>query len=372
MPTPAVAYLTHYHGAAAGIVISASHNPAEDNGFKLFRHDGYKLNDQEELALEECMFGLEDKVLLRPRGVNLGVSASLPHALDSYIEAVLQTVPGLLLEGIHIVIDCANGAAFESTPRILERLGATLSIFHYAPDGMNINQECGSTHGAELQRLTLASQAHLGISHDGDADRLLLCDEQGHLIDGDAILAMTALEALKNHQLAHETLVTTVMSNCGLDDCLRAAGGRVLRTAVGDRHVIDAMQKGGFNIGGEQSGHLIFRNHSSTGDGIIAALQVLSLMVKKNQPLSTLRQCLKKYPQAQRNLRIKEKLPLHFLREEIPLIHEVETQLQDQGRLLLRYSGTEPLLRLLIEGRDEIWINQMANQIIDMLQHVAK
>jgi len=370
VPTPAVACLTRYHGAEAGIVISASHNPAEDNGLKLFGHDGYKLNDQEERDLETVMLSLDDHALPRPTGALVGSTNILAKPLDPYMSGVLQSVPGLCLEGMRIAVDCANGAAHESTPAILQQLGATLFLFHNTPNGMNINEACGSTHSKELQRLTLASKAHLGISHDGDADRVLLCDEQGNLVDGDEILAMTALEALKKGTLNHQTLVTTIMSNFGLDDCLKASGGKVLRTAVGDRHVIEAMQHGDFMIGGEQSGHLIFREHSTTGDGIIAALQVLKLMASTNQPLSSLRQCLKKYPQAQRCLRIKERRPLDILCKEIPLIQEVEKKLDAQGRLLIRYSGTEPLLRLLIEGRDERVINAMADKLIEQLSVV--
>jgi phosphoglucosamine mutase len=367
IPTPAVALLTRHHHAQAGIVISASHNPAEDNGLKLFGGDGYKLDDEKELYLEELMFSLEARVPQRPIGADLGICSFLPNPLESYITAVLKSVPTLSLKGIRIAVDCAHGAASESTPRILEALGATLFLFHNTPNGLNINEGCGSTHGEELQRLTLESQAHLGIAHDGDADRLLLCDAEGNLVDGDEILAMTALDALKQKKLRHQTLVTTIMSNFGLDTCLEAAGGKVLRTPVGDRYVIEAMKREGFNIGGEQSGHLIFHDHSTTGDGIIAALQVLRLMTEKKQSLSLLRKCLIKYPQAQRHLRIKEKLAIDVLHEKIPLIEEVEKQLQGQGRLLLRYSGTEPLLRLLIEGRDAFFINQAADKIIQEL-----
>jgi phosphoglucosamine mutase len=367
VPTPAVALLTRQHKAQAGIVISASHNPAEDNGLKLFGSDGYKLDDEEELHLEKLMFSSEIEDLLRPTGADIGICSPLANPLDSYITAVLKSVPSISLKGMRIAVDCAHGAASESTPRILEELGATLFTFHNTPDGLNINKGCGSTHGEELQRLTLESQAHLGIAHDGDADRLLLCDEQGNLIDGDEILAMTALDALKQKKLAHQTVVTTIMSNCGLDACLEAAGGKILRTPVGDRYVIEAMKRGGFNIGGEQSGHLIFHDHSTTGDGIVAALQVLRLMAEKKQPLSLLRTCLTKYPQAQRNLRVEEKIPLSLLREKIPFITKIENQLQGKGRLLLRYSGTESLLRLLIEGEDQVFINHAADEITQLL-----
>jgi phosphoglucosamine mutase len=367
IPTPAVALLTRELGAQGGIVISASHNHAADNGLKVFGSDGYKLQDAQEEEIEQCILtSVIDSV--RPTGAEIGVGHLLPDALDRYVASVIASVPSLSLEGIRITVDAANGAAFESTPRILKELGATLFLFHTSPDGMNINKNCGSTHGEELRRITLESKAHLGIAHDGDADRLLLCDEEGNLVDGDEILAITALEALEQGKLAHQTVVATIMSNFGLDDCLKAAGGNVLRTAVGDRHVIEAMQQGGFNIGGEQSGHLIFHDHSTTGDGIVAALQVLDVMVKKQQPLSLLRACLKKYPQAQRHLRVHSKPSLFSLKEAIPLLGEIEKQLDGKGRLLLRYSGTEPLLRLLIEGRDKVFINDAADKIMEALK----
>ena len=232
---------------------------------------------------------------------------------------------------------------------------------------MNINEGCGSTHGEEISRLVKETGAHIGISHDGDADRLVLCDEQGEIVDGDEILAMTALDALRRGTLAGKTLVATVMSNFGLDESIAAAGGKVLRTAVGDRYVVEAMREGNFSIGGEQSGHLIFRDHGTTGDGLLAALQVLRIMTESGKPLSELRRCLKKYPQAQRNLRVKEKPPLDSLTEVTALVSETETALSGKGRVLLRYSGTEPKIRLLIEGPDEAMINEAADRIAEVL-----
>jgi phosphoglucosamine mutase len=232
---------------------------------------------------------------------------------------------------------------------------------------MNINEGCGSTHAEEISRLVKKSGSQIGISHDGDADRLVLCDEKGEIVDGDEILAMTALDALTRGTLAGKTLVATVMSNFGLDECLAAAGGKVLRTAVGDRYVVEAMREGNFSIGGEQSGHLIFRDHGTTGDGLLAALQVLRIMTESGKPLSELRRCLKKYPQAQRNLRVKEKPPLESLLEVAALIEETERSLDGKGRVLLRYSGTEPKVRLLIEGPDEEMITAAADRIAEAL-----
>lgn len=367
LPTPGVAVLTQQLGACAGIVISASHNPAEDNGIKIFRGDGYKLNDIQEKKLEALFFSPEIEQQ-RPTGAALGISFCLPQAVATYVAAVRASTPNLSLEGMRIAVDLANGAAFETTPRILKELGAEVILFHATPDGMNINAGCGSTHGKEIRRLTMASQAHLGLAHDGDADRLLLCDEKGNLVDGDEILAMTALAALQHGKLANNTLVATTMSNFGLDECLQAAGGKVLRTAVGDRYVIEAMMEGNFNIGGEQSGHLIFRDYNTTGDAMIAALQVLQLMVTQKKPLSELRTCLKKYPQAQRNIRVEKKPPLESLTAVNTLIAEVEKILDGKGRVLLRYSGTEPLLRLLMEGRDESFINQQCDKIEEKIK----
>lgn len=351
LPTPGVALLTREEKAAAGIMISASHNPAEDNGLKLFCGDGTKFDDAAESQMETLMFQ-ESNDSERLIGNEIGIIKTLSTAKDRYIAACKKTVPFLSLTGCSIALDMANGAASETTPKILCDLGATVHLFHTTPDGMNINLQCGSTHGEEISRLVEKTGAQLGLAHDGDADRLLLCDEEGSLIDGDELLAMIGLAALRAGTLKKKTLVATVMSNFGLDETLAAAGGKVLRTPVGDRYVMEAMLQHDLNIGGEQSGHLIFRDHSTTGDGLVAALQILQLMQETKQPLSLLRRCLKKYPQAQRNLRVKEKKSLKELRSTIPLIGQIEKELEGQGRLLLRYSGTEPLLRLLVEGKE--------------------
>lgn len=366
LPTPAIAHLTREEKADAGIVISASHNPAKDNGLKIFRGDGYKLDDALEQRLEQLILTPEIDTI-RPIGTDLGKTLLLTDALDRYVEAAKKSVPSLSLSGFKIALDCAHGASCHSSPRILEELGAKIFPFYSEPNGAHINDVCGSMHPKEISRLTLSSAAHLGISHDGDADRLILCDEEGHILDGDEILAITALHALRSGTLSKNTLVATVMSNFGLDECLASAGGKVLRTPVGDRHVIEAMLKNDLNIGGEQSGHLIFRDYSTTGDGIIAALQVLQIMEQSGKSLSELKHCLKKYPQAQRHLCIKEKPPLESLEEVMLLVKKIEQDLLGHGRVLLRYSGTEPLIRLLIEGPDEVFINKQADEIIKAL-----
>ncbi len=362
VPTPAVACLVRELGADGGVVISASHNPAADNGLKLFGGDGYKFDDAVQERLEELILSTEIDVE-RPVEGNVGTMEHIPDASELYEALAAESVPGMSLHGLRIVVDCANGASYRTTPAVLRKLGATLSVFHAESDGMNINRECGSTHPEEISRLVRETEAHIGISHDGDADRLLLCDERGEVLDGDELLAMTGLDALRRGTLAGKTLVATVMSNLGLDEVIAAGGGKVIRTAVGDRYVVEAMRAGNFSVGGEQSGHMIFRDHGTTGDGLIAALQILRIMTESGRPLSELRRVLKKYPQAQRNLRVKEKPPIDSLKEVSSLVGETESALAGKGRLLLRYSGTEPKVRLLIEGADEAMINEWADKI---------
>ena len=364
IPTPAVACLVRELGADGGVVLSASHNPAEDNGLKLFGSDGYKLNDALEERMEQLI--LNDEIDgIRPTGNEIGTVAEIIDAQHRYGIMAKASIAGMSLQGLRITLDCANGSAFQTTPNVLRDLGATLVLFHTTPDGLNINDACGSTHPDEISRLVRQTHTQIGISHDGDADRLVLCDELGEIVDGDEILAMTALDALQRGTLRGNTLVATVMSNFGLDECLAAAGGRVLRTAVGDRYVVEAMRKGNFSIGGEQSGHLIFRDYGTTGDGLLAALQVLRIMTETRRPLSELRRVLKKYPQAQRNLRVRKKPPLDSpsLKEVTALVAATEACLAGKGRVLLRYSGTEPKIRLLIEGPDEAMISAAANEI---------
>jgi len=362
IPTPAVACLVRALKADGGIVLSASHNPAEDNGLKVFGSDGYKLDDQQEERLEQLILSGEiDSV--RPFGACIGTASEIADPLRRYADIAKASAPGMSLHGILIALDTANGASVGTTPQVLRDLGATVALFHASPDGMNINEGCGSTHPEVIRRLVLETGAQIGISHDGDADRVVLCDELGEIVDGDEILAMTAIDALKRGTLAGRTLVATIMSNLGLDECIAKAGGRVLRTVVGDRYVVEAMREGDFSIGGEQSGHLIFREHGTTGDGLLAALQVLRIMTESGCPLSNLRQVLKKYPQAQRNIPVREKPPLESLPEVVALISSAEAALGGKGRILLRYSGTEPKVRLLVEGPEEIAINIAADRI---------
>ncbi len=363
LPTPGTAYITRSLRADAGIVLSASHNPYEDNGIKFFRHDGYKLDDEVEQRIEDLVFSGEIENI-RPTAGQIGRARRIDDALGRYVEYAKQSFPrGLTLDGMRIAVDVANGAAYKSTPCILRELGADAIIAHNTPNGRNINRDCGSTHPEEIQRIVKETKAQVGISHDGDADRVLLCDENGDVVDGDEIMAIAALDFIKRGRLAQNTLVATVMSNFGLDETLKKHEGRVLRTKVGDRYVIEAMMKQDLNVGGEQSGHMIFRDFSTTGDGIVSALQILRIMSETGKPLSELKRCLSKYPQAQRNMKVREKPPLEQLPDVLKLVAEAEQELAGAGRVLLRYSGTEPKIRLLIEGRDGDRINAQADRI---------
>ena len=368
LPTPGVAYITRSLRADAGIVLSASHNPYEDNGIKFFRHDGYKLDDEVEQQIEQLVFAGEIDSI-RPTAKKIGRATRIDDALGRYVEFAKASFPrGMSLEKMRIAVDVGNGAAYKSTPCVLRELGAEVIVSHNQPNGTNINAGCGSTHPEEIQRLVKKSKATVGISNDGDADRVLLCDETGEIVDGDEILAMASIDLLGRDQLTENTLVATVMSNFGLDEALVAHGGKVVRTKVGDRYVIEEMVRRNLNLGGEQSGHMIFRDFTTTGDGIISALQILRIMQATGKPLSELKKCLTKYPQAQRNLRVKEKPSLDSLGEVMRLVGETEKQLDRKGRVLLRYSGTEPKIRLLIEGREPDEIERQANRIADAIQ----
>jgi phosphoglucosamine mutase len=368
LPTPGVAYITRALRADAGIVLSASHNPYEDNGIKFFRHDGFKLDDAIEKRIEDLVFSGEIENV-RPTATKIGKATRIDDALGRYVEFAKQSFPrGRTLESLKVVVDCANGAAYKSTPYILRELGAEVIVYNDKPNGTNINDNCGSTHPEHVARYVKESGAHVGITHDGDADRALLCDENGEVVDGDEIMAIAAVDFLASGRLNGNTLVSTIMSNFGLDEAIASHGGKVLRTKVGDRYVIEAMLRDNFNVGGEQSGHMIFSDYATTGDGIVSALQILRIMIETGKPLSELKRVLKKYPQAQRNLKVREKPPLETLGSVQSLLAEAERKLAGKGRVLLRYSGTEPKIRLLIEGRDEDIISADADRIADALK----
>jgi phosphoglucosamine mutase len=369
LPTPGVAYVTRSLRADAGIVITASHNPYDDNGIKFFRPDGYKLDDKIEQQVEGLVFGGEIESI-RPTADEIGKAERIDDALGRYIEHAKASFPrGLTLEGMRIVVDCAHGAAYKSTPCVLRELGADVIVYGNQPDGKNINKECGSMHPSLMCKKIWEHRADVGIAHDGDADRVLLCDEAGNLTDGDDILAIAGLDMLAQKTLQDKTVVATVMSNAGLAAVVEAAGGRVLHTPVGDKNVIDEMLRNGFNLGGEQSGHLIFRDHSTTGDGLVAALQVLRIMKSKDQPLSKLAKCWTRFPQLVTNVVVREKRPFAELDGLSKLVAEAEAELKAQGgRMLLRYSGTEPKARLLVEGRDTATLEKWSQKIAETIK----
>ncbi len=368
LPTPGVAYVTRSLRADAGIIITASHNPYDDNGIKFVRADGFKLDDAIENKIEELVFsGAIESI--RPTAGEIGKAIRIDDALGRYIEFAKGSFPKkMTLDGLRIVVDCANGAAYKSTPCVLRELGAEVIVSGNQPDGTNINLNCGSMHPEEMARKVVERRAQLGIAHDGDADRVVLSDEHGNLLDGDDIMAITGLEMLRAGALKEKTLVTTVMSNAGLDAAIKAAGGRTIRTAVGDKNVIDEMLRGGFNFGGEQSGHLIYADHSTTGDGLVAALQILRIMKARNALLSQLVLCWKRYPQKLTSVRVREKIPFEELNEVLELVAQAEAEVKPEGgRVLLRYSGTESKARLLIEGRDDLLLEKWSKKICDAI-----
>jgi phosphoglucosamine mutase len=369
LPTPGVAYVTRSLRADAGIVITASHNPYADNGIKFFRADGYKLDDEVERRIEKLVFSGEINTI-RPTADAIGKAVRIDDALGRYIEFAKSSFPRhLTLEGLRLVVDCAHGAAYKSTPCVLRELGAEVIVYGDKPDGTNINQDCGSMHPEHLCQQVLQHQAHLGLAHDGDADRVILCDERGRLIDGDDVLAIIGLERLAEGSLRGKTVVATVMSNAGLEAVIEKAGGKLLRTPVGDQNVLAAMLKHNFSVGGEQSGHIIFADCSTTGDGLIAALQILRVMKSRGKPLSQLAACWTRFPQLLTNIKVREKIPLDQVDGLPALLRKAEAELQAQGgRILLRYSGTEPKVRLLLEGPKAPLLKRWNQQISKLLQ----
>lgn len=362
LPTPAIAYLTKSLKADAGIVISASHNPYHDNGIKFFSRRGFKLSDDYEKEIEELLF--KTKRVPRPTGRRIGRIYSIDDAPKRYGGFVLKSFPpGLNLRGYRIVVDCANGATYQVAPQILKELGAEVIVLNNKPDGTNINENCGPLYPEVTRERVLKEKADVGISFDGDGDRVIPIDEKGEVVDGDQVMAFCAQEFIKKKKLSKKTLVATVMSNLGLDLALERMGGEVLRTPVGDRYVLDKMLRENLKLGGEQSGHIIFLEHNTTGDGIITALQILSIMKRRNKPLSELAQVMEKFPQVLINVRIKKKKdPLKIL-EIKKEIERAEKKLGSGGRILVRPSGTEPLIRVMVEGREREEIETIARDI---------
>jgi phosphoglucosamine mutase len=363
LPTPAISQLTVSMRADAGAVISASHNPYQDNGIKFFSRDGFKLPDEIEMKIEELIAN-DELHHLRPTATSIGKAFRIEDAGGRYVVFAKSTFPkDLTLEGLTIVVDCGHGAAYRVAPTVLQELGAKVITIGAAPDGKNINKGFGALHPETMCKAVLKTGADLGIALDGDADRLIVADEKGRVVDGDAVMAVCGLDLLRRRALPKKTVVATVMSNLGLDQCIAKAGGRVVRTRVGDRYVVEEMRKNGFSFGGEQSGHLIFLEHATTGDGTVAALALLSVMVQSGKPISELAKAMDVYPQAQLSLAVREKPELGSLPDVMRAIRDVEKKLGKEGRVLVRYSGTEPKVRVLVEGPDKKLIEAHASGI---------
>ena len=364
LPTPGIAHVTHSMRADAGVVISASHNPYEDNGIKLFGHDGFKLPDEDEHRLEDLMAGRELDTA-RAQGADVGRARRIEDARGRYLAHVKTAFPADLdLEGVKVVVDCANGAGYFVGPLVFEELGATVVALGVAPNGLNINDGCGAIHPEAMQRAVREHGADLGVALDGDGDRSIFCDERGQLVDGDAVLALCARDLATRGELPSRTVVGTVMSNMGLERSLEEVGIGLVRTQVGDRYVVDAMRSGGHVLGGEPSGHIVFLRHSTTGDGLVAALHVLGVMRRMERPLSELVGAFEPFPQKTVSVRVREKKPLETLDGLHRATRDVERALGAEGRVLVRYSGTEPKIRLMVEARDAARIEPALSRLV--------
>lgn len=363
MPTPAVAFLARSLRADAGVMISASHNPYQDNGIKFFSSDGFKLPDDLESRIEALI--LSDEIShLRPTADAVGKACRIDDAEGRYIEFVKRSLPrDVDFQGLKVVIDCAHGAAYKVSPKVFRELGATVWVIGDEPDGTNINAGCGAVHPERLQQAVRDHGAHLGIAHDGDADRAVFVCEEGRLVGGDQVMAMLAFDMHERGCLQRKTVVGTVMSNFGLELALSKAGITLVRTAVGDRYLLERMVADGYNFGGEQSGHLIFLDHSTTGDGLISGLQILALMKRTGRSFSDLARCMTAVPQVLLSLQVKEKPDLDRVPAMQQAIRDGEAKLNGTGRILVRYSGTEPLIRIMVEGEQDALIRSVADDL---------
>ncbi len=368
LPTPGIAFITRSMRADAGVIISASHNSYQYNGIKLFDRNGFKLPDAKEVEIEKLINSKElDEC--RPTMEFVGTAQRIDDAIGRYIVYVKDRFPALQkLDGVRIVLDCANGAAYKVGPIIFEELGAEVYAIHKSPNGKNINEACGAVHPESMCRAVRDHRAEVGIALDGDADRVVLSDEKGEVVDGDQILAICALHMMSKGELKKNTVVATAMSNLGLQKAIEEAGGKVLQAPVGDRYIVERMVKEGYNLGGEQSGHVIFLDHNTTGDGILAALKVLSIMQETGQPLSELRKVMTPYPQVLQNVFVRKKEDFANHPAIVSSIQGVEKRLAKKGRVVVRYSGTEPLARVMVEGEDRAAIHQYAQEIASVIQ----
>jgi len=370
LPTPGVAFITQSMRADAGVMISASHNLFQDNGIKFFQRDGYKLPDEYEEEMERLIFS-DHLSSMQPTADNVGKAFRIDDARGRYIVFAKETFPkDLSLEGLKIVLDCANGAAYRVAPTVFSELGAEVMAIGVDPDGKNINEDCGSQHAERMASLMQEREADIGIALDGDGDRVILADEQGRIVDGDAVMAFCGREMIRTGHLPQNTVVATVMSNIGLELALKEVGGKLVRTAVGDRYVVEEMRRSNYLLGGEQSGHLIFSEYTTTGDGIITALQVLAMIKRTGLTMSELSGQMKRMPQVLLKVQMERKTPLHEVPDVEDHVKRVEQELGDSGRVLVRYSGTEPLLRIMIEGPDPDHIHRTAEEIAETARKV--
>ena len=372
LPTPGIAFITTSMRADAGVVISASHNPFYDNGIKIFSRDGFKLPDALEAQIEEFIFS-NSIDSLRPTAEEVGKAYRIEDAVGRYVVFLKNTFPNhLTLDGLKIILDCANGAAYKVAPAVLEELGAEVIPIGVEPDGENINLDCGSLCPQRVSELVAQQQAHLGMALDGDGDRVVFVDQNGNMVDGDHILAICATDMANKGRLKNKAVVTTVMSNMGLDLSLGKRGIRVVRTAVGDRYVVEEMVNGGHNLGGEPSGHTIFLDYNTTGDGILTALQVLSIMVSTQKQLDDLAKSMVPLPQVQFNTKIDREIDVLRMPNIRRKIKAIQRELGKSGRILARYSGTEPVLRIMLEGEDEEKIAHMGKELTDTIGQVME
>jgi phosphoglucosamine mutase len=364
VPTPAVAFLTRHYGAAAGAVISASHNPMPDNGIKFFGPEGFKLPDALEERIESAL-GAADQAAPRPVAGEVGRVREAADAVEAYLAHLLDGIPDL--GGLRVVVDCANGAAATVAPEAYRRAGADVTAVAAEPDGENINAGVGSTHPEHVQAAVRRMNAHAGLAHDGDADRLIAVDERGELVDGDVILAVAALDERARDRLPTGTVVTTVMTNLGFRQAMASHGVEVVQTAVGDRYVLEAMRAGGHTLGGEQSGHIIFLDRATTGDGVLTALRLLAIMARTGQPLSDLAKVMRRLPQVLINVRVADRDGLTSSAAVIRAVAAAEAALGDQGRVLVRASGTEPLVRVMVEAETEAGARAVAERLAEVV-----
>jgi phosphoglucosamine mutase len=368
LPTPGIAFITTSMRADAGVVISASHNPFQDNGIKIFSREGFKLPDEQEARIEDLIFSTKMDAL-RPVAEEVGKAFRIDDAKGRYIVFLKNTFPKrFTLDGIHIVLDCAHGATYAVAPHVFEELGAKVTKIGITPDGKNINHECGALYPQVMADMVKKHEADLGIALDGDGDRLIIADENGNVVDGDKIMAICAAEMLERGKLSHNTLVATVMSNMGLEIAMQRLGGQLVRTQVGDRYVFEEMRRNGYNFGGEQSGHLIFLKHNTTGDGILAALQLLVSMKKTGKPLSELTKIMERFPQVLKNVTTREKIALDQIPGFTKKLASLEKTLGTKGRILVRASGTEPVIRVMVEGENDDQIENIADDLCEVIR----